>query len=142
MKGAVLSENGRTLDPMDWRSWPDRLIGSVTNSPLAMTRSRIRAAYGVAVATDALQFALGPFGWVFADEILDVIALAATTKLLGFHPLLLPSFVLELVPLVDMLPTWTGCVAVVIAIRKKQATDTAVADDHRHTIDIKATKVN
>lgn len=106
-----------------------------------MTPQRIRAAYGVAIATDLLQFALGPFGWLFADEILDAIALAATTKLLGFHPLLLPSFVLELVPVADMLPTWTGCVALVIALRKKQASDAVDSDNRRHTIDIKPTKV-
>jgi hypothetical protein len=46
--------------------------------------------------------------------ILDVIALIATTRLLGFHPLLLPTFILELVPVIDMLPTWTGCVALVV----------------------------
>jgi hypothetical protein len=29
---------------------------------------------------------------------------------------------LEFVPIVDMLPTWTGCVALVVALRKKQQT--------------------
>ena len=28
-------------------------------------------AYGVAIACDLLQFALGPFGWGFADEMLE-----------------------------------------------------------------------
>jgi hypothetical protein len=86
-----------------------------------VTPSRIKAAYGVAIATDVLQFALGPFGWVLVDQILDVIALILTTRLLGFHPLLLPTFVLELVPIVDVLPTWTACVALVVATRKSQA---------------------
>ena len=126
---------------MDWRNWPARLMHTAATNKLAMTRSRIRAAYGVAIATDMLQFALGPFGWVFADQILDVIALAATTRLLGFHPLLLPSFVLEFLPLADMLPTWTGCVAVVVAIRKKQGVEPSDGGEHPDTIDIKPTKV-
>jgi hypothetical protein len=126
---------------MNWRNWPARLIGTRTNNGLDVTPQRVRAAYGVAIATDVLQFALGPLGWMFADEILDAIALVATTRLLGFHPLLLPSFLLELLPVADMLPTWTGCVALVVAIRKKQAFDTAAGDVRRHTIDVKPTRV-
>jgi hypothetical protein len=41
-------------------------------------------------------------------------------RLLGFHPLLLPTFVVEFLPVADMLPTWTGCVALVVALRKRQ----------------------
>ena len=78
------------------------------------------SAYAVAVSTDLLQWLLGPFGWAFADELLDVAAMALTWWLLGFHPLLLPTFVLELFPAADMLPTWTGCVALVVALRKRQ----------------------
>ena len=89
-------------------------------TPPILTKQRIWSAYAVAVAADALQFILGPLGWVMADEILDVIAAGATWSLLGFHPLLLPTFVVEFMPLVDMLPTWTGCVALVVALRKKQ----------------------
>lgn len=85
-----------------------------------LTQNRIRLAYAVAIATDLLQFALGPIGWVFADEILDVATAAVEWKLLGFHPLLLPTFVLEAIPVADLLPTWTGCVALVIAMRRKQ----------------------
>ena len=88
-------------------------------SPI-LTKRRIWSAYAVAVAADVLQFVLGPIGWAMADEILDVIAAGATWSLLGFHPLLLPTFVVEFMPIVDMLPTWTGCVALVVALRKKQ----------------------
>jgi hypothetical protein len=35
-------------------------------------------------------------------------------RLIGFHPLLLPTFVLEVVPIADLLPLWTGCVALVL----------------------------
>src|SRR5258705_12616755 len=63
-----------------------------------LTRTRVRSAYAVAVATDALQLLLGPFGWAFADEALDVVAAVATWRLLGFHPLLLPTFIVEFLP--------------------------------------------
>jgi len=91
-------------------------------APPVLTKGRVWSAYTVAVATDLLQFALGPFGWAFADEVLDVIAAGATWSLLGFHPLLLPTFVVEILPVADMLPTWTGCVALVVALRKRQQT--------------------
>jgi ABC-type sulfate transport system permease component len=123
---------------MNWRNLPARLMGSTAGGGL--TQSRIRAAYAVAIATDVLQLALGPFGWAFADQILDVIATIATTWLLGFHPLLLPTFVLELVPIVDMLPTWTACVALVVAMRKKQPPPIAGGDEPV-TIDVTPTSV-
>lgn len=88
--------------------------------PPLLTRQRVRLAYTAAVAADVLQFVLGPLGWAFADEILDVAAMIAVSRLIGFHPLLLPTFVLEFLPVTDLLPTWTGCVALVVALRRKQ----------------------
>jgi len=85
-----------------------------------LTRPRVRMAYTVAIITDVLQMVLGPFGWAFADEGLDVAAMILIWRFLGFHPLLLPTFALEFLPVADMLPTWTGCVAIVVALRKRQ----------------------
>jgi len=85
-----------------------------------LTRSRVRLAYAVAVTADALQIALGPVGWVFLDEIIDIVAMGLTWRAIGFHPLLLPTFLVEFIPFVDMLPTWTACVALVVSLRKKQ----------------------
>jgi hypothetical protein len=111
-------------------------------APVAvLTRSRIRAAYGAAIAVDALQLALGPFGWVFVDEILDVVTMLVMSRLIGFHPLLLPTFVIEFVPVADLLPTWTACVALVVALRRKQAPPSA-SDDGAVTIDVKPTSLS
>jgi hypothetical protein len=88
--------------------------------PRQPTPWRARTAFGVAIATDILQVALGPFGWAFADEILDVIAAVILTSVLGFHPLLLPTFVVEFLPITDLLPTWTGCVALVLTLRRRE----------------------
>ena len=125
---------------MNWWNWRARLMSSAPGRGVVLTRSRIRAAYGVAIATDILQFVLGPFGWAFADEILDIVALVATTRLLGFHPLLLPTFLLEVLPVIDVLPTWTGCVALVVALRRRQPPP-AGGGDHPVTIDVKPTRV-
>jgi hypothetical protein len=84
-----------------------------------LTRGRVRLAFAVAVTADALQFMLGPLGWAFADEILDVAAMFLTWRLIGFHPLLLPTFVLEVVPVADLVPAWTACVALVVALRRR-----------------------
>jgi hypothetical protein len=92
---------------------------SLLSTPV-LTRHRVLLAYAIAVTTDALQLLLGPVGWVFADEILDVAAMILTWRVIGFHPLLLPTFVIELLPATDLLPTWTGCVALVVALRKRQ----------------------
>ena len=100
------------------RKLESRLISLL--QPPFLTPVRVRLAYAVGIATDVLQFALGPFGWAGADEVLDVLAAALTWRLLGFHPLLLPTFAIEFVPGIDILPTWTGCVAAVIALRRRR----------------------
>jgi hypothetical protein len=107
------------LDTSDPSSYPVDVTSSLLQLP-SLTRGRIRAAYGVAVLTDGLQFLAGPLGWVFFDQVLDVVAAVLMWRLLGFHPLLLPTFVVEFLPVADLLPTWTGCVAVVVALRKRQ----------------------
>ena len=92
-----------------------------------LTIGRIAAAVGIAVAIDAVQLVLGPVGWVVADEMLDVVAMVAISWLLGFHPLLLPTFLIELFPVADLLPTWTGCVGLVVAQRwRAQRRETAI----------------
>jgi hypothetical protein len=88
--------------------------------PPVLTPLRVRLAYTIAVTTDAVQLLLGPLGWAFADEVLDVAAMILTWRVIGFHPLLLPTFALEFFPVADLLPTWTACVALVVALRKRQ----------------------
>ena len=107
-------------------------------APAHVTPSNIRTAYAVAVAVDVAQFLLGPFGWVGFDEVLDAAAMVAMTRLLGFHPLFLPTFVLEFVPFTDMLPTWTGCVMLVVRARRRQG---YISEDSEPAIDVKASRI-
>ena len=93
-----------------------------------LSRGRIALALLVAVVADVMQIVLGPVGWAFPDEFIDVVAMLFTIWALGFHLLLLPTFLLEFLPGVDMLPTWTGCVIAVIALRKKAERSEAYVD--------------
>ena len=88
--------------------------------PARMTRLRMAIAVLVALAADGLQ--IPGQAIPLAPEIIDVIAMVLTTLAIGFHLLLLPTFALEFIPLVDMLPTWTGCVIAVIALRRGDVT--------------------
>ena len=89
----------------------------------ALTRRKMVLAIALAAIADAIQFAAvligGPFGWFF-DIGVDVIVMLIMFQLIGFHWLLLPTFALEFIPGVGMIPTWTGCVLWVVRLRHKQ----------------------
>ena len=89
-----------------------------------LTRTRILLALAIAVVADFLQIILVPLEWAFVQQIVDVVAMGLTILVIGFHPLLLPTFIVEFIPLVDMLPTWTACVLAVMALRKRQSSAT------------------
>lgn len=84
-----------------------------------MTRNRILAARILAVAADAIQLGIWPLfvGGATSpvNDVLDVAVGAAMVWLVGWHWVLIPSFAAELIPFVDMAPTWTT--AVMIATR-------------------------
>jgi hypothetical protein len=103
---------------------------------IKLTRTRIVLALIVAVVADGLQFFLGPFGWAFADQIIDVIAMLLTSWLIGFHWLLLPTFVTEFIPVLDELPTWTACAIVVIVLRKREQRATPPPPQDKAIIEI------
>src|ERR1051325_3094870 len=88
--------------------------------PPAITRPRGWFAFAVAVTTALVQIALGPLGWFWVDEVLDVAAMLAISRAIGFHAVLLPTFALEFIPFTDFLPTWTGAVALVLGLRRRR----------------------
>jgi hypothetical protein len=65
----------------------------------------------VAIGIDATQALLpivfGP-GIVPWEIALDLIAMGVLTKLIGWHWAFLPTFAIELLPMVDLVPTWTA----------------------------------
>lgn len=75
------------------------------------SKGRVLAARVIAVLADAVQIGLLP---LFAggaltgfDAALDVVVGAAMVALLGWHWAFLPAFAVELLPAVDLAPTWT-----------------------------------
>jgi hypothetical protein len=85
-----------------------------------LTRTRMILALAVAVAADGLQLLLASFGWFGLDQAIDCVAMILVSWIIGFHILLLPTFVVELVPVLEDLPTWTACVTAVIALRRRE----------------------
>lgn len=78
-----------------------------------LSRRRLALAYAVAVAVDALQIGFGAATGglsMLVDKGLDVLAAGLLWALLGWHWALVPSFVLEFVPVVELAPTWTAAV--------------------------------
>ena len=85
-----------------------------------LTRMRMALAMAVAVVADGLQLLLASFGWFGLDQLIDGVAMVLVSWIVGFHILLLPTFIIELVPVLEDLPTWTACTAAVIALRKRE----------------------
>jgi hypothetical protein len=75
------------------------------------TRSRFRAAILIAVIADAVQligyylFAEGAISP--ADDVLDLGVAVALTAVVGWHWEFAPSLLAELVPGLDLVPSWT-----------------------------------
>ncbi len=96
------------------------------NRPARMSRRRVAFVMSVAVVADALQFWLGPLGWFGTVQVIDVVAMIITTLTIGFHVLLLPTFLIELFPVISAIPTWTGCVVAVLALRGNDKPEDAI----------------
>ena len=88
--------------------------------PPLLTWTRMVTAVVMAMLADSLQFFTGPAGWAGMDQVIDLVAMLLTAWAIGFHLLLLPTFLVEFFPVMDMLPTWTACVIAVIALRKRE----------------------
>jgi hypothetical protein len=90
-----------------------------------LTPRRIAVAFAVGILADILQLPVSlslVAGFVPAEALgaaIDVLAAVLENWLLGFHWALLPSFALKLIPVLDVAPTWTACVAYV-ALRHRQ----------------------
>jgi len=95
---------------------------SHTRLPVHAHRNRILAARALALVADAVQLGLLPLFIQGAasplNDALDVAVGAGMVALVGWHWVFLPTFVTELLPFVDLAPTWT--IAALIATRQRQ----------------------
>jgi hypothetical protein len=96
---------------------------SITISP----GSRFRSAMILAIVADALQIVIFPLfvagALSPADDVLDFGVAALLVNLLGWHWEFLPSFLVKLVPGVDLVPLWTMAVANVYRKSKRIAVE-------------------
>ncbi|HEX4996632.1 MAG TPA: hypothetical protein VFY29_00295 [Terriglobia bacterium] len=73
-----------------------------------------RRAFAVALAADAIQIVLLPLfvGGAAspADVITEIGAAVVLSRILGWHWAFLPALLAELVPGIDLFPTWTAAV--------------------------------
>jgi hypothetical protein len=85
-----------------------------TARPPRPTTTRVKYARIIAVTADVLQLAFFPtfVGGTLSplDDVLDVVVAVIMVRLVGWHFAFLPTFVAELVPAVDLVPTWTAAV--------------------------------
>ncbi len=87
--------------------------------PRVLTRRRVLTARAVALTADLVQIVGFPvFGEGFAspwNDALDVVVAGVLTALVGWHWSFVPSAAAELIPVFDLVPTWTA--AVLLATR-------------------------
>ncbi len=95
------------LDPAAVASYADRM-------KIEATPGRVKAARIIAMAADAIQiggFAAFLPGYASPfDDVLDVAVGLTLTWLVGWHWSFLPGFLIELVPGMDLVPTWTAAI--------------------------------
>jgi hypothetical protein len=98
-------------------------------NPPTLSSNRTILAFVIAGLADLVQIPLtafmvsivgAPVAFFFV-LIINCVLTGILSLLLGFHWLLLPSFLLEQVPGIGALPTWTACVALVVKQRKDEA---------------------
>jgi len=80
----------------------------------SLNSPRLRLAWMIALGADALQIAAVPLFAVGAlspvDTVLDLAVGAVLVRLLGWHWAFLPTLAAELLPGLDLFPTWTAAV--------------------------------
>jgi len=84
------------------------------NPSLRISPRRLWIARGLAIAADLIQIVIFPLflGGAAspANNVLDVALCVAMIAMLGFHIAFLPTLVAELLPVIDLFPTWTAAV--------------------------------
>jgi hypothetical protein len=105
---------GTAVTPVATPSLATPPIATQGGEPPVRRTARIRAARIIAAAADLLQIVLFPAfaaGWISPlNDALDVLVAVLMVRLVGWHLGFLPTFVAEIVPGVDLIPTWTAAV--------------------------------
>lgn len=114
----------------------DKADDNITISP----GPNFRTAMLLAILADALQIIVFPLfvegGLSPADDVLDFGVAALLVNLLGWHWEFLPSFLVKLVPGVDLVPLWTIAVANVYRKSKRMAEN--AEESHKEQLALKS----
>lgn len=98
----------------------------MSNHSLTAGKAAVAISAGVIADIAQLPLTLGVLSGIFSiesealDLLIDVFMGGLTMGLLGFHWALLPTCILEAIPVADAAPTWTACVSYVVWRRKQQ----------------------
>jgi hypothetical protein len=83
-----------------------------------------RLAWLIAIIADTVQIVgmplFAPGGVSPADTLIDVAVAFVLTRLLGWHWAFLPTLVAEIIPGLDLFPTWTAAVLFVSRQRRRE----------------------
>jgi hypothetical protein len=97
--------------------------------------TRTRAAWILAIVADVMQVALLPlFGEGAlspAMDALDVVVGIGMILLLGWHVAFLPTAIAEVIPVLNIFPTWTAAVFFVTRSRRARAEKVAGEESGR-----------
>ncbi len=101
------------------RFWSEPRLISARSAAIAWSAAALADFIQVPAALAALS---GVFSIeaVALDGLIDLGMTVLTTALLGFHVALLPTMLVEAIPVVDVAPTWTACVSYVIWSSRRQ----------------------
>jgi hypothetical protein len=112
--------------------------------------NRVKLAFAIAIIADLMEFPviwLETFQWdsvvLFGRAIgvvLDACVMFILSKLLGFHWAFVPGFVLEVIPTLDMFPSWVACVAYVVWEKKRKQQAQLQSSPLRPLIDVQEVK--
>lgn len=104
----------------------------MNNSPMDepyVRINRIKLAFAIAVIADLFEFPVTWFEhweweWVrlmgrAMGLVLDCCVMGIMVKILGFNWVFVPTFFVEVIPTLDLFPSWVGAVAYVVWQRKK-----------------------
>jgi hypothetical protein len=90
-----------------------------------LTPRRVRAARLIAALVDLSQVALLPAFFPAAisgaNNVIDIAAAVVLIALTGWHWAFLPTFIIEMIPMAELAPTWS--LAVYIATRGHDGED-------------------
>jgi hypothetical protein len=112
--------------------------------------NRVKLAFAIAIIADLMEFPviwLEGFGWDWVvllgraiGVVLDACVAFILSKLLGFHWAFVPGFILEVIPTLDIFPSWVACVAFVVWERKRKQQAEQQQKTLRPIIDVQEVK--